>query len=155
MDPFSPRVPEEEEPRRRGCTVEEIEPKFGRNPCHSDFAMTFSGTRREFRVTNRQGIFVDFDAKRGENLFEVKTGYGWLLNEHLSPEMQQRRDQVIDRFQEQAGMQLFIATQCGYELDWYFNSKQVAQHFERHSIIAPTPAKWRPYNCGTDSDHTW
>src|ERR1019366_6322851 len=130
MDPFSPRVPDEEEPRRRRCTVEEVDPRFGRSPCHSDFAMTFSGTRREFRVTEPGGIATVFDAKQGPILYEVKTGYGWVLNQNLGPEMEQRRNEVINRFQEQAGVQLFIATRCGYELDWYFNSRSVAEFFD-------------------------
>ena len=153
MDPFSPRVPDEEEPRRRRCTVEEVDPRFGRSPCHSDFAMTFSGTRREFRVTEPGGIATVFDAKRGPILYEVKTGYGWVLNQNLGPEMEQRRNEVINRFQEQAAVQLFIATRCGYELDWYFNSRSVAEFFD--PLIAPMPVRWRPYNCDTDSDHTW
>jgi hypothetical protein len=153
--PYAPPLPvpdEDEETRRRGCTVTQIEPKFGRYPCHSDFAKTFSGTRREFRVTNRQGIFVDYDAKRGRVLYEVKTGYEWVLNPHLGPDMRKRRAEVIDRFQEQAGLQLFIATQCGFVLDWYFNKEKVAEYFQ--SLVEPK-AKWKPYDCDKDSDHTW
>lgn len=150
--PNPPTVPDEEEPRRRRCTVEEVAPKFGRHPCHSDFAKTFSGTRREFQVTDPQGIFVTFDAKRGETLFEVKTGYEWMLNPNLGPEMQERRARVLEGFQEQAAWQLMVATRCGYKLDWYFNSKRVAQHLE--SLVEP-PVKWKKYNCKVDSDHTW
>jgi hypothetical protein len=151
MDPFLPR-PDEERPRRRRCTVEEIEPKFGRTPCHSDFAKTFSGTRREFRVTEPDGGSVDFDAKRGENLYEVKTGYGWMTNPNLDPIWQQRRREVLEDFLEQSGAQLYIAHKCDYHLDWYFNSRSVAEYFQ--SLLEP-PVKWKSYNCDTDSDHTW
>jgi len=141
----------EEEPRRR-CTVEEVEPKFGRYPCHSDFAKTFSGTRREFRVTDPKGIYVDFDAKRGEILYEVKTGYGWMLNPNLGPIWQERRRQVIENFHEQAWWQMAIAAECGYYLDWYFNSKTVAEYF--NSLLEP-PVKWKAFDCDRDSDHMW
>lgn len=144
--------PGEDERRKRKCSLEEIEPKFGRVPCHSDFAKTFSGTRREFRVTDPSGAAVDFDAKRGSILYEVKTGYGWVVNPNLSPEWRERRAQVIERFQNQAQAQLAIALRCGFELDWYFNSEAVAKYFD--SLVQP-PVKWKSFNCDKDSDHTW
>jgi hypothetical protein len=151
IEPFP--IPETDEDRRKGCTVEEVEPSFGRYPCHSDFAKTFSGTRREFLVTEPNGISVTFDAKRGPILYEVKTGYGWILNKKLSPEMEKRKAEVIERFQNQHAQQFYVAARCGYELDWYFNNEHVATFFD--SLIAPTPVKWKPYDCDTDSDHTW
>ena len=115
-------------------------------------AKSFSGTRREFRVTNPQGIWIDFDAKRGEVVYEVKTGYEWMLNRNLGPDMQRRRAQVIDRFHEQADWQFAIATQCGYMLDWYFNTKKVAEFFD--PLLEP-PVKYKTFDCDKDSDHTW
>jgi hypothetical protein len=149
--PVPPRPDDDDQPRRR-CTVQQVEPKFGRYPCHSDFAKTFSGTRREFLVTDPQGIGVSFDAKRGNVLYEVKTGYGWMLNQNLGPDMQRRKDEVIERFHEQAAYQVMVATRCGYELDWYFNSESVAKFFE--SLLEP-PVRWKIFDCDKDSDHTW
>jgi hypothetical protein len=55
-------------------------------------------------------------------------------------------------FLEQSGAQLYIAHKCDYHLDWYFNSRSVAEYFQ--SLVEP-PVKWKSYNCDTDSDHTW
>ena len=141
--------PEEEE---LFCQVEQVAPKFGRYPCHSDFAKTFSGTRREFQVTAPEGISKSFDAKWGNMLYEVKTGYGWMLNPNLSPHMQRRKEKVIDHFSSQSQMQLLVSTRCGYELNWYFNSESVAKYFQ--SLVEP-PVEFKEFDCDKDSDHTW
>jgi hypothetical protein len=152
--PYPFPVPDtgDDDGKKRKCNVEEVDPSFGRVPCHSDFAKTFSGTRREFLVTDPNGLAVQFDAKRGSIVYEVKTGYGWVLNPRLSPDMQRRRTQVIERFQAQAQAQLLIALKCGLELDWYFNSRAVAEYF--NPLLEP-PVKWKAFDCDQDSDHTW
>jgi hypothetical protein len=151
-DPFVPTAPEEDEPYRRRCSVEEVDPMFGRYPCHSDFAKTFSGSRREFLVTTPEGFGIRFDAKRGETLYEVKTGYGWMLNPKLTPEMKERRERVLEDFHDQAFKQFLVSLRCGYDLVWYFNSKKVAEYF--NSLLEPD-VKGKKFDCKKDSDHTW
>lgn len=143
----------EDEDKKNGCRSRWIEPKFGRYPCHSDYAKLFSGTRLEYQVTAPDGLTADFDAVRGDMLIEVKTGYEWLLNKHLSPEMQARKKQVISRFMDQSIRQFLIAAECGYDVEWYFNSKPVADMMRDE--LPHVEVKWRAFNCDKDSDFTW
>jgi hypothetical protein len=145
--------PREEDKRKNKCKTNWVAPQFGRYPCHSDFAKLFNGTRLEYQVTTPYGLTADFDSVRGDVLIEVKTGYQWLLNKNLSSEMQARRILVIERFMEQSIRQRQIAESCNYKLEWYFNSKAVAEAMQL--ILPHIEVKWRPYDCKKDSDHTW
>lgn len=143
----------EDEDRRNGCVGRPIEAKFGRYPCHSDYATSLSGTRLEYQVTSRSGLTADFDGRRGDTLIEVKTGFDWLLNRHLSPDMDRRRTQIIARFLEQSIRQWEIAEECGYHLNWYFNRKAVA---DLMTVLLPhINVIYKGFDCDTDSDRTW
>jgi hypothetical protein len=144
---------DEDDDTSRKCRAEWIEPKFGRYPCHSDYAKLFSGTRLEYRVTTPQGLSADFDAVRGDVLIEVKTGYEWMLNRNLGPDMQERRRQTMDRFMEQSIRQLLIGMECDYDVVWYFNSRPLAEMMAME--LPHVEVRWRPFNCDTDSDGTW
>jgi hypothetical protein len=145
---LAPDVLQEEETDEHGCRYEPIAMKFGRYPCHADFAASLSGDRREFRVTTPEGLSVDFDAMdHGRTLYEVKTGYGWLLSSH--PAMQDRISATRDRFIAQSVEQTIVAERCGRPLRWYFNNEAVALDFEGR--IQP-PVIYRPFRCDVDSD---
>ncbi|WP_158569246.1 eCIS core domain-containing protein [Chitinophaga silvisoli] len=148
----SPWSDEDDDTSRR-CRTEWIESKFGRYPCHSDYAKLFSGTRLEYRVTTQQGLSADFDAIRGDVLYEVKTGYEWMLNKNLGTKMQDRKRQTLARFWAQSINQMQIAMECGYDLEWYFNSKPLAEMMKEE--LPHVDVKWRPYNCKVDSDDKW
>jgi hypothetical protein len=78
-------------------------------------------------------------------LFEVKTGYGFLLNN--SESTRPLRQNTIDRFIEQASLQTLIATRCGYSLRWVFNKKAVADLVQGY--IEP-PVSSIPFPCEED-----
>jgi hypothetical protein len=140
----------------QGCRIESIAMQFGRVPCHADFARTFSGVRREFRVKPPDAAPVDFDARdRAGTLYEVKTGYGWLTNPNLRSPWRERRAAVIERFQEQAMNQHIVAERCGYPLVWYFNQPSVAEYFNRELLLPWVDVRGRAFHCQRDSDHTW
>ena len=132
-----------------GCTVESIAMQFGRYPCHAKFAERISGVRREFRITDPNGQYKDFDAMDlgGGMLYEVKTGYGWIPKEY--PSMRKIIQATKDRFVDQAQEQLYIAHKCGYDLKWYFNLKPVANYFK--GLIQPK-VTFRKFECEKDSD---
>ena len=84
----------------------------------------------KLRITHRsRSLSVDFDAKRGPSLFEVKTGYEWVLNENPTDTWRISKQLVIARFTEQAISQMEIADECDYQLYWYFNNERVAKFF--------------------------
>ncbi|SFW78415.1 eCIS core domain-containing protein [Chitinophaga sancti] len=135
------------------CRTEWIEAKFGRFPCHSDYAKLFSGTRLEYRVTTPEGLTADFDAVRGDLLIEVKTGFEWMLNKNLGEKMKKRKKETLDRFLEQSIRQMLIGMECGYDVEWYFNSKPVAEMMKE--LLPHVEVKWRPYDCDVDGGDDW
>ncbi len=155
IPPLGPDIDLDDEERdRRGCRTFSIAMKFGRYPCHADYAKTFSGVRREFRVIPPRGLLpADFDARdRTGALYEVKTGYRWILNEKPKPPWDQRKREVIDRFQTQASWQQDIANACGRPLFWYCNEKAVAEYL--NGFVEPE-VRYRAFDCDHDSDHLW
>jgi hypothetical protein len=137
----------------KGARIQSIAMQFGRVPCHADFARTFSGVRREFRVTTPEGVTNDFDARdRTGTLYEVKTGYEWLLNENLTSPWRARKPDVLNRFIDQADKQLLVATRCGRRLEWYFNNPSAAKAVAGR--VEP-PVRYRPFDCKQDSDNLW
>ena len=146
------RPDKEPEPEHdeRGCTVVPIAMKFGRYPCHADFARSISGQSREFRVTTPEGDSVDIDAiDRAGNLYEVKTGYSWLWSRR--PDLQPRIEQIRHRFIDQAILQELVASRCGRKLTWVFNERSAARYFNEVQPIPP-PVVHRPFDCDHDSD---
>lgn len=145
-----------DEERRRGrCSYMSVAQQFGRYPCHGAYAASISGVNREVRVTTPEGISVDYDAMDwGESLYEVKTGYRWMV---FSPD---RQDEIAARFWAQATEQLLVAEECGHPLTWYFNDPYVASFFGAENspypayftVPMPVPVWYRPFNCDVDSD---
>lgn len=116
--------PDTEEEERKGCRGRATAQR-GSNSCHDLFATMVSGTSREWGIKTPEGLYADFDARTaGGTLYEVKTGYGFLLN--TSPATSLLREQTIHRFIDQSQHQLAIAARCGYPLVWMFNDPRVA-----------------------------
>lgn len=133
-----------------GCQIEPIAMKFGRYPCHARFAAHVSGVGREVRVITPEGDSVDFDGiDWGQTLYEVKTGYRWLLSTH--PAMQARIREVTNRFIDQSDEQYYVADRCGLGLRWVFNEKGVADYFTNTVPIQP-PVDYEAFDCKVDSD---
>ncbi len=119
----------------------------GGNTCHDAFATLVSGMPREWGVETPEGLYADFDGLgAGRMLYEIKTGYGFLLN--ASPSTQLMREQTIHRFIEQSTNQLRVARRCGYGLVWVFNNRAVADLV--NGFIEP-PVSSRPFDCNEDA----
>ena len=143
-------MPPEGERDEHGCTYQPIAMQFGRYPCHADYARSLSGQSREFRVTEPSGASVDFDAMdEMRNLYEVKTGYGWLWS--TRPDLQPRIEAVRARFVDQSVNQEYVASRCGRSLTWFFNDRSAARYFNERQPLIP-PVAHRPFACGVDSD---
>ena len=145
--PYLPDVdPDIEEEDERGCTYTVIGQQFGRYYCHARFAQALSGVPREVLVSPPRGEPKSFDAiDHGGTLYEVKTGYRWVVFNPNHP----GRDEVIDRFRRQAREQLDVARQCGKPLKWYFNESPVRNFFDER--IEPETV-YRSFRCNVDSD---
>jgi outer membrane protein OmpA-like peptidoglycan-associated protein len=129
-----------------GCLVKPIAQQFGRYPCHADFATHLSGTRREYCITTPHGFSKDLDAlDHGGKLYEVKTGYRWLV---FGPNEQMRRTR-LDAFIEQSEDQLLVADQCGFDLVWYVNDSAVKMLLDR---VLRVPVVYQKFPCNVDSD---
>lgn len=114
---------EEEQPQ--GCRGMATAQR-GSNSCHDQFATMISGVSREWGLETPEGLYADFDARTADRvLFEVKTGYRFLLN--TSPSTYQLRERTIHSFIDQSQNQLAVATRCGYPLVWIFNDRRVAE----------------------------
>src|SRR5262245_14210711 len=147
-----------DEPRKRGkCAYESIGQQFGRYHCHAAYATMLSKVTREVRVYTPDGEYVDFDAMdHGETLYEVKTGYRWLVFS-TNPV---RRNEIVTRFWGQAVKQMLVAWECGHPLKWYFNDPYVASFFgaenapypDYFEVPLPVSVWYVPYNCDVDSD---
>ncbi len=136
---------EEEEDKKRRCRAMATAQRGG-NSCHDQFATMISGTPREWGVETPEGLFADFDGKGvGRILYEVKTGYRFLLNTY--PSTRQMRERTIFRFIEQSENQLAIAMRCGYTLLWVFNDPQVAEFVD--GFIQPKVIS-RSFPCDED-----
>jgi hypothetical protein len=130
--------------------------KFGRYPCHKDYARSFSGKNREFRVTTPEGDYADFDAMdRSGALYEVKTGYQLIP---LQPDNPISKNN-IEKFLDQAVKQFYVAARCGRRLEWHFNNEPVADFFGKEGADPskvkqplPAPVYYTPFKCGKDSD---
>jgi hypothetical protein len=125
-DPILPPVkrpdPDTDEDRRKGCRGYASAQRGGNN-CHDDYAFKISGTTRDYDVMTPDGLVASYDGRaHSPTLYEVKTGYGFLLGPD-SP----RKQQAIARMQEQAANQQLVADRCGYDLIWFFNEKAVAE----------------------------
>jgi hypothetical protein len=118
----------------------------GGNNCHDAFATSVSGVNREWGVETPEGMYADFDAiGMGGLLYEIKTGYGYLLN--TSPSTQLMRERTIHRFIDQSINQLAVATRCGYPLLWVFNDPAVADFVD--GFIEPRVTSI-PFDCDLD-----
>jgi len=118
----------------------------GGNSCHDAFATMISGVTREWGVETPEGLYVEFDAYGQDRvLYEVKTGYGFLLN--TSASTYALRESTIHRFIDQSQQQLAVAVRCGYPLVWVFSDPDVAA-FVDGFIQAPVIAV--PYQCDED-----
>jgi hypothetical protein len=118
----------------------------GGNTCHDAFATQVSGSPREWGVETPEGLYRDFDALgAGRMLFEIKTGYGYLLN--TSPQTAQMRERTILQFIDQASAQQLIADRCGYGLVWVFNNRAVADLVQ--GFVEPL-VTYRPFDCDED-----
>jgi hypothetical protein len=73
---------------------------------------------------------VDFDAKRGENLYEVKTGYGWMTNPNLGPIWQQRRREVLETFSSSPALSRMSRKSATITWAGTSNSRSVAEYFQ-------------------------
>jgi len=133
----------EEESRR--CRAMAVGQRGG-NSCHDAFATLISGSPREWGVETPEGLYRDFDGLGvGRMLYEVKTGYGFLLN--TSPATAALRERTLYQFIDQASDQQAIADRCGYDLLWVFNNRAVADLVQGY--IAP-PVTFQPYDCNED-----
>ncbi|MFI5177524.1 MAG: DUF4157 domain-containing protein [Vicinamibacterales bacterium] len=118
----------------------------GANNCHDQFATSVSGVSREWGVETPEGLYADFDALGQDRvLYEIKTGYRFLLN--TSPATYQLRERTIHNFINQSANQLAVATRCGYPLVWVFNDRTVADFVD--GFIEP-PVTSRPFDCDLD-----
>ncbi len=134
-----------EEDEDRTCRSMAVGQRGG-NSCHDAFATLVSGQPRDEGVETPEGLYADFDGLgRGRLLFEVKTGYRFLLDKSASTEPLRR--QTIARFVEQASRQSLVAARCGYSLEWWFNNRDVAN--EVQGYVEP-PVEARPYDCKED-----
>ncbi|MUL34943.1 DUF4157 domain-containing protein [Gloeocapsopsis dulcis] len=134
-----------DEDSRRGCRARAIAQRGG-NSCHDQFATSISGVTREWEVQTPEGFYATFDALgRDRILYEIKTGYRFLLN--TSPQTYQLRERTINRFIEQSENQLLVATRCNYPLTWVFNDSQVADFVD--GFIQP-PVRFQPFPCDED-----
>jgi hypothetical protein len=118
----------------------------GGNNCHNDFARLVSGVGREVRVTTPWGLSADFDGLgAGRRLYEIKTGFGFVLN--TAPSNELIRMAALSRFIDQSSRQQMVADECGYELEWVFNNRHVAELVD--GLIEPR-VSWRPFRCDID-----
>ena len=148
--PLRPDTPAEGEQDEHGCTYQPIAMKFGHYPCHADYARSLSGQSREFQVTEPGGVSQDFDAMdQAGNLYEVKTGYGWLWS--TRPDLQARIEARSAGFVDQSVSQQYVANRCGRSLIWFFNDRSAARYFTERQPIEP-PVRYREFVCGVDSD---
>lgn len=138
-----PDSEDEETPGRcRGMAVGQR----GGNDCHDAFATAVSGTSREWALETPEGDYVEFDAlSGGRTLYEIKTGYGFLLN--TSPSTYLMREATIARFVTQSENQLLVAERCGYPLIWIFNNRAVAEFVD--GFIRPT-VTYQEFPCDID-----
>jgi hypothetical protein len=146
--------PDDEEVDQKGCRSRFVASKHGRTLCHTDYAKYLGDTRLDYQVTTRYGLSADFDGKINNKriVIEVKTGHGWMLNKHLSPERRAERKQRLDGIVNQSEQQLEVANACGYELYWFFNEKPVAdliRSMVRVNVV------YKPYKCKEGSDNIW
>ncbi len=99
-------------------------------------------------MTTPKGVSADFDAlAHGKQLFEIKTGYGFLLNKADSGK--EMRENTLEGLQDQAHRQSLVAHECGYSLTWYFNNKYVADLVS--GMIEPK-VLYVPFSCKEESD---
>ena len=134
-----------EQERRCGCRGMAVGQRGG-NSCHDRFATSVSGVGREWGVETPEGLYADFDARgRDGMLYEIKTGYRFLLN--TSPSTYRLRERHIHQFIDQSQNQLAVATRCGYSLVWVFNDPAVASLVDG-SIQPPVEAV--PFDCDED-----
>jgi hypothetical protein len=118
----------------------------GGNTCHDQFATLVSGVTREWGLETPEGLYAEFDARTPARvLYEIKTGYHFLLN--TSPTTYALRERTIHNFVDQSQNQLAVATRCGYPLVWVFNDQRVAEFVD--GFIQP-PVTWQPFPCGED-----
>jgi len=83
----------------------------------------------------------------------VKTGFEWMLNKNLGEDMLKRKKDTIDRFMEQSIRQFLIAAECGYDVEWYFNSEPVAKMMAE--LLPHVEVKARPYKCKDNGGDGW
>jgi Domain of unknown function (DUF4157) len=137
------RRPDPDTEQEKGPCKAKATAKRGGNTCHDQFATSISGTNREWTVTSRDGENVDFDAlAHGMQLFEIKTGYGFLLNN--APSNRLKQIATLTKFHEQSERQSLIAKSCGYSLTWYFNDKHVTELVD--GMIEPK-VQYAPFRC--------
>lgn len=90
-------------------------------------------------VVTPEGLSDSFDA-RGQDrrtLYEMKTGYGWLLNANLTPAQQRFRETTLERWTRQGSHQFAVAGRCGYDLVWVLTN-EAARRFADGIVPAPT-----------------
>lgn len=147
----------DKETKRGKCKYISIGQQFGRYLCHAQYATSLSQVPREMRITDPNGISVDYDAMDwGGSLYEVKTGYRWLV--FMGDPV--RVNDIAARFWMQAVEQLMVAEECGHSLTWYFNDPYVASFFgaenspypEYFQAPLPVRVRYEPFNCDVDSD---
>ena len=113
-----------DEDEQRDCRATAIAQRGG-NTCHDQFATSVSGVTREWSVQTPEGMYSTYDALgRDRMLYEVKTGYRFLLN--TSPTTYALRERTIHDFIDQSQNQLAVAMRCDYPLVWVFNDSDVA-----------------------------
>ena len=114
----------DDEDTTRRCRAMAVGQRGG-NSCHDQFATLISGSPREWGIETPESQYRDFDGLgHGRMLYEVKTGYRFLLGNAAST--QQMRANTIAQFVEQSSAQSLIAKRCNYSLLWVFNDKRVA-----------------------------
>lgn len=131
--PIGPDIDFEEETSSR-CTGKAIAQRGG-HTCHDQFATFVSGVTREWAVQTPEGLYETYDAlARDRTLYEVKTGYRFLLS--TAESTRALREHTIHKFVDQSQSQFAVATRCGYQLVWMFNDRDVATLVNSH--IQPT-----------------
>ena len=102
-------------------------------------------------VITPEGISDSFDA-RGQDrqtLYEMKTGYGWLMNPRLTPRQQAWRESTVERWTRQSAHQQTVADRCRYRLVWVFTDEN-ARRFADGIVQAPT--RTVRFNCNDDGE---
>lgn len=107
----------------KNCSSSNVK-RLGGNQVHDAYATRVTGSPFDFLVKTPNGEKVNFDGRVGDtrDVWEVKTGYAWLLN----PEKKSLADRKVLEFDQQKNGQLQVAIFCGFNLHWAVQDKKAA-----------------------------